>query len=244
MNPQFDKAILGIAQAYGPYRFWLENLFPGANPDATWRGLMVVSALKDKAFTELASVLLKSPDSRVRAWSCYYFGSIMYQDSSDKVFALTNDPSPRVRQHARHAISILQPGSTSGMDRGRRLVHDQFQVLISEDSPKSRQQITQVLRRIGFSTHSAPTESKTLALAKKLKPQVIITDNQKGKDNLSGLNMTWDLCRTSELRETILIMLTADEVEPIFLWQGGDYFLNKLRYGGAQLGPALEMYMG
>jgi hypothetical protein len=38
MNEQFDRAILGIAQAYGPYKFWLENLFPGFNPDATWRG--------------------------------------------------------------------------------------------------------------------------------------------------------------------------------------------------------------
>lgn len=81
-------------------------------------------------------------------------------------------------------------------------------------------------------------------LGDKIKPQVIITDNQERRDNFSGLNMTWDLCRNLDLRETILIMLTADEVEPMFLWQGGDFFLNKQRYGGARLGPVLEMYMG
>ena len=243
MNQQFETAILGIAQAYGPYQFWLENLFPGTNPDATWRALMVISALKDKAFIEQASVLLKSHDSRVRAWACYYFGSIMQQDAADKLFALTNDPSPRVRQHARHALSSMKLGSEPVAARGRRFVHAEFQVLISEDSPKSRQQLSLMLGLSGFVTHSAATEQETLALAEKFRPQVIITDNQKGRDNLSGLNMTWDLCRTPELRETILIMLTADELEPIFLWQGGDFFLNKQRFGGAQLVPALEMYM-
>jgi CheY-like chemotaxis protein len=243
INSYFDKAILGIAQAYGQYQFWLENLFPGSNPDATWRALMVISALKDKAFVEQVSELLKSSDSRVRGWACYYFGSIMHQESSDKLLSLTNDPSPRVRQHARHALSILQPGIDSGMARGRRFVHDEFKVLISEDNPQSRQQLSLLLERAGFVAHYASTEEETLILAEKLNPQIIITDNQKERDNLSGLNMTWDLCRNSKLREIILIMLTVDEIEPIFLWQGGDYFLNKLRFGAAQLVSALTTYM-
>ena len=243
MNPQFDKAILGIAQAYGPYQFWLENMFPGSNPDATWRSLIVIAALKDKAFVEQALVLLKSQDSRVRAWACYYLGSITHQPAADRLFTLTNDPSPRVRHHARHALSQFQPDIDRDPRQNRRISHIEFQVLISDDSQKGRQQISLLLRRRGFTTHTASTEEETIIKAEKIKPEVIITDNQKGRDNLSGLNMTWDLCRNSHLRETILIMLTADEVEPIFLWQGGDYFLNKLRYGGAQIGPALEMYM-
>ena len=39
--------------------------------------------------------------------------------------------------------------------------------------------------------------------------------------------MTWDLCRHPELRETIIFMVSADFIEPIFLWSGGDYFLSK-----------------
>jgi len=60
-----------------------------------------------------------------------------------------------------------------------------------------------------------------------LKPLAIVTDNQKGRDNLSGLNMTWDICRIPELRETVLFMLSADYVEVAFLWGGGDCFIHK-----------------
>jgi CheY-like chemotaxis protein len=243
MSQQLDKAILGIAQAYGPYAFWLENLFPGANPDATWRGLMVISALRDKAFIDQAIALLKSPDSRVRAWACHYLGEIQHLPASDRLFALTNDPSPRVRHHARKAFSGLSPVNKTALNRGGRVIHAEFHVLISEDNPRNREQLTALLGRRGFTTDTAGTERDTISLAVKNQPQVIITDNQKGKDNLSGLNMTWDLCRKPELRETILIMLTTDEVEPIFLWNGGDFFLNKKRFGGMRLAPVLEQYM-
>ena len=110
-----------------------------------------------------------------------------------------------------------------------------------------------MLQQRGFTTYTAATEQETVALAQKVKPQVVVTDNQKitrdakgtliVKDDLSGLSMTWDLCRIPELRETILIMFTADEVEPIFLWQGGDLFLSKNRRGGMQLAIVLEQYM-
>ncbi len=244
MAQKFDEAILGIAQAYGPYQFWLQNLFPGSNPDAAWRALMVIAALRDKAFIEQAIALLRSNDSRVRAWACSYFGAIIHQPASDLLFALTNDPSPRVRYHARKALAALQPGSESALDNRRKIIHGEFPVLISEDNRRGREQMSLALRQRGFLTYTAETEQETVSLAVKFKPQVIITDNQKGKDNLSGLNMTWDLCRNPELRETILIMLTADEVEPIFLWHGGDFFLNKQRFGSARLGTVLEMYMG
>jgi hypothetical protein len=84
---------------------------------------------------------------------------------------------------------------------------------------------------MGFQVHLASTEQETYEKSMELKPQAVITDNQKRVnnicDNLSGLNLTWDLCRSPDMQETILFMLTADFVEPAFLWNGGDYFLSK-----------------
>jgi hypothetical protein len=73
-NPKFGKSILGIAQAYGDFGFWTENLAPRMNPDATWRALLVVGALKDSNFAKVVRRLLVSPDSRVHAWACFALG--------------------------------------------------------------------------------------------------------------------------------------------------------------------------
>ena len=100
-------------------------------------------------------------------------------------------------------------------------------ILISEDSEKMQAKLSELYGNMRFQVKIASSEQETVDLALKLKPQAIITDNQKGKDNLSGLNMTWDLCRKPELRETVIFMLTADFNEPIFLWSGGDCFLSK-----------------
>jgi hypothetical protein len=35
------------------------------------------------------------------------------------------------------------------------------------------------------------------------------------------------LCRRKELRDTLIFMITADHVEPIFLWSGGDAYITK-----------------
>jgi CheY-like chemotaxis protein len=253
---RLDKAILGIAQAYGPYKFWLENIIPIANPDATWRALMVVSALKDVGFVEQAKFLLNSPDSRVRGWACYYLGEVNHIQASEKLFALSNDPSHRVRFHARKAF-ISMHGGENVFSAGRQFMHDQFPVLISEDSPKGRENLAKILQKQGFTTYTADTSMETIECALKCKPQVIVTDNQKitfvadpksGRqpryvDNLSGLNMTWDICRIRELRETLLFMLTADELEPIFLWYGGDVFLSKSRFGAEMLGGIIQAFM-
>lgn len=37
--------------------------------------------------------------------------------------------------------------------------------------------------------------------------------------------MAWDLCRHTQARETVIFMFTEDQVEPIFLWSGGDYYM-------------------
>ena len=66
MEAAFGKAILGIALAHGPYSFWLENLNPGMNPDATWSALLVASALKDVAVIRQVPILLKYADWRAK----------------------------------------------------------------------------------------------------------------------------------------------------------------------------------
>jgi CheY-like chemotaxis protein len=253
---RLDKAILGIAQAYGPYDFWLENINPLANPDTTWRAFMVVSALKDVGFVDKAMFLLNSRDSRVRAWSCNYLAAVNHTEASEKIFSLCDDPSPRVRFHARKAF-ISMHGGENLFTGNRQFIHAEFPVLISEDNPKGRENLAMILRKQGFTTYTADTARETLELALKVKPQVIVTDNQKITqvkdpkfnrmaryvDNISGLNMTWDICRFRELRETLLFMLTADELEPIFLWNGGDVFLSKFRLGAEMLGGIIKTFM-
>jgi hypothetical protein len=88
----------------------------------------------------------------------------------------------------------------------------------------------------------ASSEEKTVESAIKTLPQVIITDNQKAPDNLSGLNMTWILCRRKELRDTIFFMVTVDQVESIFLWSGGDAYFSK-PLNMAKFGRTLEDHL-
>jgi hypothetical protein len=86
---------------------------------------------------------------------------------------------------------------------------------------------------MGYRTISAASYKETLDKAIEHRPQAIITDNQKKHDNridnLSGLALAYDVSRIPELKETIIFMLTADFIEPVFLWNGGDCFLSKFR---------------
>lgn len=226
-NPRLEKAILGIAQSYGPYQFWTDNLLPGMNPDATWRALMVVACLKDPLFVKPVRSLLDSTDSRVRAWACLALGQLNDAPSIEKLLRMNADPSWRVRVHSWLAVQAIR-----GVEDRERYLHATQDmgsplILVSDDTPSVRKILSDYLVSLGFRIETATTEAQTIRLARKLRPDAILTDNQKGRDNLSGLNMTWDICRNRFLRETILFMLTADEVEPAFLWNGGDYFLSK-----------------
>lgn len=242
-KPKFEKAILGIAQAYGPYQFWTDNLLPGMNPDATWRALMIMVCLKDTLVIQPARTLLDSTDSRVRAWACFALGQLKDEASLYKLLSLNADPSRRVRVHAWTAIQAIR-----GIEEKERYLHATIQstqplILISEDSKHMRENLTNLLIPMGFRVKTASSEVQTTRLAHQLKPDAIITDNQKGRDNLSGLNMVWDICRKAALRETILFMLTADNVEPVFLWNGGDYFLSKKRFSLEKLVQVIQEYM-
>src|SRR5713101_4095029 len=106
-NPKFGKAILGIAQAYRDFGFWTENLAPGMNPDATWRALLVVGALKDNNFAKMARRQLVSPDSRVRAWACFALGQMKDEGALEQIYSMNADPSNRVRIHAWQAVQAI-----------------------------------------------------------------------------------------------------------------------------------------
>jgi CheY-like chemotaxis protein len=226
-KPTFGKAILGIAQAYGDPGFWFENLAPHMNPDATWRALLVVGALKDIRLADRIRKLLVSSDSRVRAWACFALGQMKDESSVNQIYAMNADPSNRVRVHAWQAVQAIVGPEESARHFPIHIPTWESLILISEDSKTMQATLSDLLREMRFKVRVASSEQETIDLALKLKPQAIITDNQKEADNLSGLNMTWDLCRRPELRETIIFMLTADFIEPIFLWSGGDCFLSK-----------------
>jgi CheY-like chemotaxis protein len=231
-DPAFDKSILGIAQAYGPYEFWTQNLQPGMNPEAAWRGLLVVAALKDRKFAPNARNLLGSADSRVRAWACFALAHLKDETALEQILVLREDPAPRVRFHARRAAQHISgkpvPPGRPLYGHGHMGVHAGPLILVSDDDPEAGKRMLGIFGAKGYRVTQTFTESETLANALRLKPQAIITDNQKGGDNLSGLNMTWDLCRNPQLRETVVFMHTADLVEIAFLWNGGDWFIRKL----------------
>ena len=242
-KPKFEKAILGIAQAYGPYQFWTDNLLPGMNPDATWRALMIMACLKDTLVIKPARALLNSTDSRVRAWACFALGQLKDEESLDKLLSMNVDPSRRVRVHAWSAIQAVR-----GIEEKERFLHASIQsaqplIMISEDSEHSRKNLSNLFDQMGFRVETARSEVQTTRMSFDIKPDAIITDNQKFRDNLSGLNMVWDICRKAALRETILFMLTADDVEPAFLWNGGDYFLSKKRFSLTELIQVVQEYM-
>ena len=231
----FCKSILDLAQAYGPYEFWTENLKPKFIRRRRGALLMVVAALKDPMFAEQAMELLGSPDSRVRAWACTALAELKCQPAAERMAALTNDPAGRVRFRAKTALASL--GVTPPPQR-RILFHDMGQaplVLISEDNETNRQRWAEYLRQAGFQVETAISEQQTVERALELHPQAVLTDNQKAIvvdhalewDNLSGLNMSWDLCRCRGLDNSILFMVTADQVEAIFLWNGGDEYFHK-----------------
>ena len=200
------------------------------NPDAIWRALMVVGCMENTNFSDDARRLLNHPDSRVRAWACFALGRFQDGKSVERILSLCSDPSNRVRVHARQALQKLIGLEKANLHINIRphTIEQECRILLSEDEVLfSRRFMFAILRSSGFNVDTAESASETIKKALASRPKIIITDNQKDSDNLSGLNMTWDICRTPELRETIIIMRTADFVEPVFLWSGGDYFLSK-----------------
>ena len=242
-NPKFVDGVIGIAKAYGGIDFWTQNLRLDSNPDATWRSLLVIGCLKLTKFNINVRTLLNHDDSRVRAWACFALGQCQVEEAADDIFALNADPSNRVRIHAWQAIkAIIGPEQTT---RPFDIRHSPQQrtILISEDSPQQKEVLSSILSTMGFQTIFSTTRDETMKMALKYRPDALITDNQKFYDNLSGLNMTWDICGIPDLREMTIFMITADWIEPVFLWYGGDLFLHKLSSGLKKIYAEIHEYM-
>lgn len=225
--PRFADGILAIASAYGGDDFWLENLVSEASPEAIWRALLVYGCRRRQGHEAHMRRLLTHSDSRVRGWACFALSQVGDSEAAERMDAMRADPSSRVRAQARRAIAVLGSGGAFSHLCPSAIPPDQSLILISEDDANTRAMYEAFLTAHGYRVALASTEEETRSLALALRPQMILTDNQKGRGNLSGLNMTWDIARTHELRETVIIMVTADSAEPVFLWNGGDYFVHK-----------------
>jgi len=188
---------------------------------------MVVAALKDRLYVDPARRMLKSTDSRVRAWACTALAELEYREAFGEILELTHDPSSRVCNHARQAVQKMRGWSRPPHRFHFRAPQKELLVLISEDDKDWQLKLNLQLTRMNFLVQIASTEKDTFELAAKLHPWLIVTDNLKETDCLSGLNSTWDLCRNQELRDTLIFMVTADFLEPIFLWSGGDEYFHK-----------------
>ncbi len=224
-EPKFTNQIVGLSKSYGELDFWLQNLRPGSDPDATWRSLLIIGSLKLKQYTSEIRDHLRNKDSRVRAWACFALGQCQDIEAADEILSLYEDLSCRVRIHAWQAIKLIDHKLFEKHYLKTRRPFDEM-VLVSNDDSALREFYSRVLSKIGYRVASASLEEETMRMANELVPKVIITDNQKNKDNLSGLNMTWNICRSPLLRETIIVMVSADFAEPAFLWNGGDYYLS------------------
>lgn len=242
-EPKFCQGIVQLAEVYGGKAFWLENLNPRMNPIAIWRALMYVGCLKFTGVEDRIRRLLLNKDSRVRAWACFALGRLENEESVEQIRAMNADSSNRVRIHAWEAIKTIVGPEHSNRTFSIRIPRQENLILISEDSKIAQQNLSNLFRNAGYRVKIASTAQETITKAIKYQPQAIITDNQKGFDNLSGLTLTWDICRMWNLQETVLFMLTADFIEPVFLWNGGDYFLTKFEHPHGKLAEAVNEHL-
>ena len=239
----FRAQLSMLGAAYGGAPFWYEILREDARPENIWRSLLFLASASARRCEEPIRNRLHHPNSRVRGWACFALGELNDEAARPRLQELADDPSARVRRQARQALLRLnrhggrQPASRPRSEAAEALV------LISDDSGRVQDQLASVLRPRGFPLAFASSEDETIEMAQRLCPWAILTDNQKGRDNLSGLRMTERLPSLPGLEETILLMMTADSVEGAFLWAGGDAFFLKGRAGPPQLVAVLEDYL-
>ena len=158
-----------------------------------------------------------------------------------------NDPSYRVRYHARQAVNNINGDELNIRHFPIQAAQKDKTIIVSTDSKVDQDGFSALFNNRGFNVETASTTEETIAKAFRFKADLIITDNQKKKvneaDNLSGLNMTRDICRNLNLSETIIVILTDDYIEPIFLWLGGDYYMSKQNVSLGQVETVVEEYL-
>jgi CheY-like chemotaxis protein len=225
--PDLSRALIQMGDLYGGLGFWPENLAPGTNPDATCRALLYLDCLGYRRVVPLVRPLIESPVSRVRARAALALAQLEDRTSLGAIRRLRDDPVGRVRVQARRALWAF---SRDGRPRGNEAASIRKEdpvLLVSDDDPNSQRVLADILGGDGFRIVHASTEQETIECALRLSPDAILTDTQKGRDNLRGLQMTQDICRLAGLSDVPVFMVTADRVEPVFLWEGGDWFFPK-----------------
>lgn len=242
-QPLFKQQILMMGNAYGGPPFWYEILREDMEAENIRRALLFVGCLGAHGCEEAVRNKLHHPDSRVRAWACYAAGELRDEEARGIIRKLTADSSARVRQQARSSLHRLDPGGRRPASSRIAAPSQDALVLISDDSGRIQDQLASALRPKGFQLAFASSEDETYEMASRLWPWAVITDNQKGRDNLSGLRMTQHLASMPGLRETIVIMLSADLVEGAFLWNGGDRFLPKIAPALLALVASIEDFL-
>jgi CheY-like chemotaxis protein len=225
-SPLFKQQVLMMGSAYGGPSFWYEILREDLNPESIRRSLLFLGCLGGHGCEAAIRSKLHYPDSRVRGWACFAAGELLDYGAQETLRSLTTDSSARVRRQARSALSRLDPGRAQARARTHPPSQDVV-ILVSDDSARMQDQLGDALRSRGYELTFASSEIETYEMASRLWPWAVVTDNQKGRDNLSGLRMTERLASTPAHEETLLFMISADPVEGAFLWHGGDFFLPK-----------------
>ena len=230
-----------LGDAHGDPWFWRDVLLRDGNRHNIRRALLYLAHSDLDVPRTLIRARLGDNDSRTRAWACACLARLGDQASLDQLHHLTLDASARVRYHARQALCALSPDAE--VER-----HERAQVgataLVSEDSLVNQTMLARLLTQCGLRVICASAETTTCVRARGFRPTLIVTDNQKGHDNTSGLRMTEGLAADLALSETLLFMVSADAVEGVFLWNGGDAFVHKsVGWPGRLLG-LLSAFLG
>ena len=232
--------ILSIGNGYGGRRFWFEILREDSVSDSIRRALLYIGCLGLPGAEVAIRQKLSHPSSRVRTAACRALARLKDLPSADALHELSADPSPRVRIEARRALdSFRMNGNGKGATTSDAHSLDQPLVLISDDSARVQDGITQMLEPFDFRFAYASSLPETMEMARRLRPNAILTDNQKGRDNQSGLRMTSMIAEDEGQDDTALVMVTADRIEGPFLWEGGDSFFLKPFIPAQALGEAL-----
>jgi len=241
----FERQIIGLGEAHGGKPFWLEVLSGDLNPENLWRGIQFLTCIGYLEVVEMARQMLGHKDSRVRGWACYALGRFGGAEDEPRLLSLRQDRSIRVRLQARSALAQGRRWPVPMHSARRNYRHQPGPIiLVSDDHEGWRDHWKSELESQGFRVTQAACEDQTLEAALRLRPTVVITDNQKGRDNMSGLRMTEKASRMPELDDTLLFMFSADDIDGPFYWNGGDRCIPKdpatLRYVSRTLWEYLD----
>lgn len=220
--------IVSIGNGYGGRLFWYEILREDSVSDSIRKALLYIGCLKIPGAEMAVRQKLRHPSSRVRAAACKAVHLLKDAGAYEVLEELETDPSPRVQAEAQRAIHALRTGSNGKCRQNANQARSgRPLVLISDDSAQVQDHMAEMLAGYDFRLAFACSLPETMEMAARLHPDAILTDNQKGRDNQSGLRMTGMIARDEGRDDTGLVMVSADAIAGAFLWEGGDRFFKK-----------------